>query len=41
MANLGEKLSDEEIEEMIQEADIDKDGKINMEDFVKMMTVKE
>ena len=29
MSNLGEKLTDEEVEEMIKEADIDGDGMIN------------
>jgi Ca2+-binding EF-hand superfamily protein len=57
MLALGEKLSDEEIAEMVQvcssawlvpfigvaragwqEADLDKDGKINLKDFTKMMT---
>ncbi len=37
MLNLGEKLSDEEIAEMIQEADLDKDGVINFKDFEEMM----
>jgi len=37
MANLGEKLTDEEVDEMIREADIDGDGQVNYEDFVKMM----
>merc|ERR1712086_359432 len=37
MENLGEKLTDEEIEEMMKEADIDKDGKINFEEFKAMM----
>ncbi len=29
MTNLGEKLTDAEVDEMINEADIDKDGQIN------------
>mmetsp|Transcript_18805 Transcript_18805/g.34022 ORF Transcript_18805/g.34022 Transcript_18805/m.34022 type:complete len:156 (-) Transcript_18805:182-649(-) len=37
MTNLGEKLNDEEVDEMIKEADIDGDGQINYEEFVKMM----
>jgi Ca2+-binding EF-hand superfamily protein len=32
-----EKLTDEEVDEMIQEADIDGDGQINYDEFVKMM----
>jgi calmodulin len=36
MTNLGEKLSDEEVDEMIREADIDGDGQINYEEFVKV-----
>ena len=31
MLNLGEKMTDEEIEQMIREADIDGDGKVNYE----------
>jgi calmodulin len=31
MANLGEKLTDDEVEEMILEADIDGDGQVNYE----------
>jgi len=34
MTNLGEKLIDEEVDEMIREADIDGDGQINYEEFV-------
>jgi len=34
---LGGKLTNEEIEEMIKEADIDGDGYINYEEFVRMM----
>lgn len=36
MTNLGEKLTDEEVDEMIREADIDGDGQINYEEFVKV-----
>ena len=31
MLNLGEKMTDDEIEQMIREADIDGDGKVNYE----------
>ncbi|XP_078182254.1 calmodulin-6-like [Carex rostrata] len=40
MTNLGEKLSDEEVQEMVQEADTDGDGQINYEEFVKVMIAK-
>jgi len=36
MTNLGEKLTDEEVDEMIREADIDGDGQVNYEDFKAM-----
>jgi len=35
-AEIGEKLSDEEINEMLKEADLDKDGLINYQEFLKM-----
>mmetsp|Transcript_59623 Transcript_59623/g.105956 ORF Transcript_59623/g.105956 Transcript_59623/m.105956 type:complete len:150 (-) Transcript_59623:72-521(-) len=37
MKDLGEKLNDNEVDEMIREADIDGDGLINYDEFVKMM----
>lgn len=37
MNNLGEKLSDEEVSEMIREADTNGDGEIDVKEFVKMM----
>merc|ERR1719299_292259 len=37
MSNLGEKISDEEMDEMLREADVDADGKIDYEEFVRMM----
>lgn len=40
MTNLGEKLTDEEVDEMIREADIDGDGQVNYEEFVRMMLAK-
>ncbi|CAN4116529.1 unnamed protein product [Withania somnifera] len=39
MINLGEKLTDEEAEQMIKEADLDGDGQVNFDEFVKMMTI--
>jgi EF-hand domain pair len=40
MTNLGEKLTDEEVDEMIREADVDGDGQVNYEEFVRMMVAK-
>ena len=37
MTNLGEKLTAEEVDEMIREADIDGDGQINYEEFPKIV----
>jgi centrin-1 len=34
---LGENMTDEELQEMIDEADIDEDGEVNEEDFSKIM----
>ena len=38
MARLGENLSDEEINQMIREADTNKDGVIDYEEFVRMLS---
>ena len=38
--NLGEKLTDEDVDAMIREADIDGEGQVNYEEFVKMMMSK-
>ena len=40
VANLGERLSDLDIDEMIREADIDGDGQVDCEKFVKLMMSK-
>ncbi|CAI9787481.1 unnamed protein product [Fraxinus pennsylvanica] len=37
MTHLGEKMPDEEVDEMIREADVDGDGQLNYEEFVKIM----
>ena len=39
MFNLGEELSDEDLAEMISEVDLDKDGEINFEEFLKCMEI--
>ena len=38
MIHLEEDLTPEEIEEMVREADINNDGTIDLEEFVKMMS---
>ncbi|RWW67822.1 hypothetical protein BHE74_00024692, partial [Ensete ventricosum] len=37
MINLGEKMTDVEVLQMIKEADIDGDGQVNFEEFSRMM----
>ncbi|XP_066316287.1 calmodulin-like protein 4 [Miscanthus floridulus] len=37
MTNLGEKMTEEEVEQMIREADTDGDGQVNYDEFVLMM----
>nr|VDC94210.1 unnamed protein product [Brassica oleracea] len=37
MISLGEKLTDEEVDQMIKEADLDGDGQVNYDEFVRMM----
>jgi calmodulin len=40
MIDLGEKITDEEVENMIREADSEGDGLISYEQFVRMMMYK-
>jgi calmodulin len=40
MTNLGEKLTDEEVDETIREADVNVDGQIDYEEFTRMMMSK-
>ncbi|KAF5466910.1 hypothetical protein F2P56_016792 [Juglans regia] len=40
MTILGEKPTDEEVDEMIREADVDGDGQISYEEFVLVMMAK-
>ncbi|KAI5059144.1 hypothetical protein GOP47_0025463 [Adiantum capillus-veneris] len=40
MKNLGEKLTNEEVDETIQEVDVDGDGHVNYNEFVRMMLSK-
>ncbi|KXJ67789.1 hypothetical protein RP20_CCG012275 [Aedes albopictus] len=40
LQSFGEQLADEEIEELLREADINCDGQIDYQEFVKMITLK-
>ncbi|XP_057354111.1 calmodulin-like [Manis pentadactyla] len=40
MAKLGEELSQEVLEAMIHEADVDQDGQVNYEEFVRILSQK-
>lgn len=40
LCNIGEKLSPEEIEDLLKEADPDSDGKVQCEEFIRMMMAK-
>ena len=40
MMTIGDKMTEEEADEMIHEADIDDDGIINYEEFVRMMMAR-
>ncbi|CAF1991292.1 unnamed protein product [Rotaria magnacalcarata] len=40
MTNLGEKITDEDIDEMMREADIDKDFKVNFYEFQRIMSFR-
>eukprot|EP00761_Pharyngomonas_kirbyi_P014043 gb/GECH01014073.1/.p1 GENE.gb/GECH01014073.1/~~gb/GECH01014073.1/.p1 ORF type:complete len:150 (+),score=52.36 gb/GECH01014073.1/:1-450(+) len=40
MTTMGDKLSEDEVDEMIREADVAGDGQINYEQFVKSMVAK-
>lgn len=40
MTSLGEKLSDEEVEDMLKETDLDEDGNVNYVNFVSVLCQK-
>lgn len=40
LTSIGEKLTEEEVDELLREADVGGDGKIKYEDFVKVMLSK-
>mmetsp|Transcript_90001 Transcript_90001/g.201417 ORF Transcript_90001/g.201417 Transcript_90001/m.201417 type:complete len:154 (-) Transcript_90001:118-579(-) len=37
MTNIGEKFTDDEVDELVRSADVDCDGQISYEEFVKLM----
>ena len=37
---LGENMTDEELQEMINKADLDGDGEVNEDEFMRIMTYK-
>lgn len=37
MRTIGEKVTDEEVAQMVKEADLDGDGLVDYEEFVRMM----
>jgi calmodulin len=39
MSNSGENIEEEEIDEMIKEADVDGDGTINFDELIRMMSI--
>uniref|UniRef100_A0A8C6XJW4 Calglandulin n=1 Tax=Naja naja TaxID=35670 RepID=A0A8C6XJW4_NAJNA len=41
LLHLQESFTDEQVEEMLKEADLDEDGKVTFEEFVKMLAKKE
>ncbi|XP_027451239.2 calmodulin-like [Zalophus californianus] len=40
MAKLGQTLSQEEVDAMIQEADVDKDGQVDYQEFLRILSQK-
>lgn len=41
MNNLGEPLTDHEVRSMIEEADLDGDGRINFQEFARLMQTQQ
>ena len=41
MNNLGEPLTDQEVRSMIEEADLDGDGRINFQEFARLMQTQQ